>query len=155
MENDIKAGDGVTDLKHENFDENKITNEVTNDLVAEEYIKSSHTCKECTKEDLQILCTQFERMEFPKSDLLRHDYSDQEVPRSMDIRTRRKQLSPNSSFGFVPHLDACDSLKYMTKIDSEDSQVESSSTSRKLAHSRTIFLRFYKMNLIQKRKWGK
>ena len=131
LENDAKAGDADIRLKYDSayeddsFTEDIIVSEVKNDLIVEEDQKSSHSCPENTDEDLKALCIQFEGTktkisDSPKLDDWTHEDDNQVTIPKKDIKICRKQLSPNSSFGFVPHLNEHGEEKEVKKIDSED-----------------------------------
>lgn len=108
-------------FEDDSFNENQIVNEVKSDQTEEECFKPSYFCKEYTDEDVQKLCIRFERLKTSQiSNTLEFDGSgytdfDQEIDQTKDIKICRKQLSPNSSFGFIPHLNEYESEEEIRK----------------------------------------
>lgn len=132
LDNNAKAGDTDTSLKDDSafeddsFNENQFVNEVKSDSTEEECLTPSYFCKEYTDEDLKSLCNRFEKLKTSQvSETLklggsRSIDSDQDIAQTKDIKICRKQLSPNSSFGFIPHLNEYESEKEIRKTDSKD-----------------------------------
>lgn len=113
-------------FEDDSFSENQIVNEVKSDSTGGECFKPLHFGKEYTDEDIKNLCIRFEKLKTTRiSDTLKlHDSrytdSDQEIAQTKDTEICRKQLSPNSSFGFIPHLNEYELEEEMRKTRSEN-----------------------------------
>lgn len=119
-------------FEDDSFNENQIVNEVKSDSTGEECFKPSHFGNEYTDEDIKTLCIRFEKLKTSrisatlKVDGPSYTDSDPEIAQTKDIEICRKQLSPNSSFGFIPHLNEYESEEEMRKkyVENLKTQIE-------------------------------